>query len=83
MTENQDSNTEKVEWVRLKDAMEIAKKVSKNEISLADAYCELMGKSYPDTNACKWEADHQQRILKEHGLDEEFPYGCDAIDIWM
>lgn len=27
-----------------------------------------------------WEADHQQTILKAHGLAEEFPYGCDAID---
>lgn len=29
----------------------------------------------------KWESDHQAMKLKELGLDEEFPFGCDSIAV--
>jgi len=36
----------------------------------------------PGVASCakKWEADHQREVLSHHGLADEFPYGCDAID---
>lgn len=33
-----------------------------------------------ETPAARWEADHQRRVLEFHGLADEFPFGCDAID---
>lgn len=33
-----------------------------------------------ESAALQWEADHQRRVLQFHGLAEEFPFGCDAID---
>lgn len=37
---------------------------------------------HPSQHGCarQWEADHQRAALERHGLANEFPYGCDAID---
>lgn len=49
--------------------------------SLEKAYEELMAKLGDSEHATTWEATHQLRILKTHGLDEEFNWGCDSIDM--
>lgn len=40
----------------------------------------LIAQAVEDREPIQWESDHQQRVLRSYGLDERFPYGCDAID---
>ena len=68
------------DFVRLDKALEVVRAVHGKTMTHAEAICELGANAVTDTNAVSWESDHQQRILKEHGLDEEFPWGCDAIE---
>ena len=50
------------------------------EANAANAALKARLAEVENSTALKWEADHQAECLKRHGLAEEFPFGCDAID---